>query len=151
MKITQIRQGVFETNSSSTHSITIGSSNYYIPDITKLNIQTGEYGWEIDTYYGLNYKASYALTYAVDVNPIYVDMLRDVILDAIPNCIITYNGLEYDEFFDKVNNDKDYFWELGYIDHQSFDDVEFIFNSYDNLYNFLFSNNSYFKTDNDNH
>ena len=149
MKITQIRQGVFETNSSSTHSITIGSSNYYIPDITKLNIQTGEYGWEIETYYDLNNKASYALTYAVYVNPLYIDMLRDVILDAIPNCIITYNGLEYDEFLEKVNN-ADYF-ELGYIDHQSFDDVGYVFNSYDNLYNFLFSTDSYFETDNDNH
>ena len=48
----QIRQGVFETNSSSTHSMCIHPGNKYVPNMSKLKIETGEFGWEEETYYG---------------------------------------------------------------------------------------------------
>lgn len=72
---TVTRHGVFETNSSSTHSLGI---RMCVPH--KLNDQQiqwshipveagvcrvwpGEFGWEVETYYDAPTKASYALTY----------------------------------------------------------------------------------------
>lgn len=46
----QIRKGVFETNSSSTHSIVISKQQPQIPAGTKIVFQTGEFGWENDCY-----------------------------------------------------------------------------------------------------
>ena len=47
----KIRSNVFETNSSSTHSITVGenkSGEYNILPITVKPAWCGEFGWELD-------------------------------------------------------------------------------------------------------
>lgn len=43
------RHGVFETNSSSTHSISIGSNKPEYPDFKgeEITLEQGEFGWEI--------------------------------------------------------------------------------------------------------
>lgn len=55
----QIRKGVFETNSSSTHSICISRAEAKIPTGQTVRFCWGEYGWENDTVYDT---ASYLYT-----------------------------------------------------------------------------------------
>lgn len=57
----QIRRGVFETNSSSTHAINIYCANQYnVPK--SFNVRPGEFGWENETYYYPEDKVSYLYT-----------------------------------------------------------------------------------------
>ena len=57
----QIRQNVFETNSSSTHSICI-SKNAELTIPKTLHFAFGEFGWECDTLDCIAEKASYLYT-----------------------------------------------------------------------------------------
>ena len=146
MKI-QIRQGVFETNSSSTHSMCIHPGNKYVPNMSKLEIETGEFGWEEETYYGMDDKLSYALTYALGGNSNkYIEMLNEVLTDNMPDTDITYDGMSYEELLDL-----DVSADFGFIDHQSLDEASEMFLSKSNLEDFIFGRDSYFETDNDNH
>ena len=145
----QIRQGVFETNSSSTHSVTIIEGSHFVPYYEKLNIETGEYGWEIETYTNIEDKLSYALTFALNrVDLDLFEMLHSVLEEWMPNTIINYEGLAYEEVENDFNNDC---IETGYIDHGSYDEAASIFKSKDTLEDFIFGTDSYFETDNDNH
>ena len=59
----QIRNNVFETNSSSTHSITVVSFNKDMLDIPKsITFEFGEYGWEYEMYNNTSEKAAYLWT-----------------------------------------------------------------------------------------
>lgn len=61
MKVT-IRKGVFETNSSSVHTITIKkNSKRNYPE--ELVFEAGEFGWERETYDSPTMKASYLYTF----------------------------------------------------------------------------------------
>jgi hypothetical protein len=63
----KIRIGMFETNSSSCHSIVIGckTPNQKLGDENGvITIEPDEFGWEIETYDDARTKASYCLTYA---------------------------------------------------------------------------------------
>lgn len=146
----QIRQGVFETNSSSTHSMCIHPGSKYVPNMSKLEIKTGEFGWEEETYDRMADKLSYALTYALGGNSNkYIEMLNEVLTDNMPDTDITYNGMPYEELLemDVYRDDVDF----GYIDHQSLDEASEMFLSKNNLEDFIFGRDSYFITDNDNH
>ena len=56
----KIRRGTFETNSSSTHAICITKSDVKKCDLSKnVTFTHGEFGWEVEEYYGLWEKASY--------------------------------------------------------------------------------------------
>ena len=146
----QIRQGVFETNSSSTHSMCIYPGNKYVPNMSKLEIETGEFGWEEETYYGMGDKLSYALTYALGSNSNkYIEMLNEMLTDNMPDTDITYDGMSYEELLemDVSRDDVDF----GFIDHQSLDEASEMFLSRNNLEDFIFGRDSYFETDNDNH
>ena len=59
-----IRKGVFETNSSSTHSIVIAREGTQPSD--EIEFRIGEYGWENRELWGPNEKASYIYTLACD-------------------------------------------------------------------------------------
>lgn len=57
------RRFVFETNSSSSHSISIVSGDYipdkiYVDETGTCNIFPGEFGWEIEDFYDAASKAS---------------------------------------------------------------------------------------------
>lgn len=66
---TVTRHSVFETNSSSSHSISIDPAMDFIPDRLPMgsdgiiDIYPGEFGWGVDYYYDAITKASYALTW----------------------------------------------------------------------------------------
>lgn len=145
----QIRQSVFETNSSSTHSVTIGYGNHFVPYYEELDIVTDEFGWGECTYTNLEDKLSYALTFALQsaYDKKNFEMLNDLLVERMPECLITYEGMEYKELLDSDWDDMD----LGYIDHQSVEEASKIFNSEEDLEDFIFSTDSYFETDNDNH
>lgn len=70
----QIRRGVFETNSSSTHSVTVDHSkglspNYlYVSDDGYVHAEFGEFGWEVWDYTDQETRLSYLLTMARCLN-----------------------------------------------------------------------------------
>lgn len=149
-----IRQGVFETNSSSTHSITLGPNNDSIMDTLPLDFQGnvvllgGEFGWEICNYKDANSKASYAAIYALDWSGAkseeFVKTLKDTIVDQ--------TGCK-DVIFDfSTDWSVDMHETTSYIDHQSVEDndLDYLFEDPELLRNFIFNKNSVLRTDNDN-
>ena len=66
----QIRNGVFETNSSSTHSVSVrcgkGLQQNWMPvgNDGYIHASLDEFGWEIETYRDQDAKLSYLLTMA---------------------------------------------------------------------------------------
>jgi hypothetical protein len=138
----KIREGVFETNSSSTHSVVIAKGSEQ--DLTQLptldingnlQIEPGEYGWEVVEYNSVEDKLSYAATYALNYGDI--DILTELLK-------------EYTGAFEINYIDGGYYYDKGYIDHQSVDEAASIFENKESLINFLFNPGSYFETDNDN-
>ena len=134
----KIRHSVFETNSSSTHSLSIAPERGGIkwdtlhPDEAGfIQIYEGEFGWEWETFHDPNSKASYAMTYAKG-NVELLGMLTQVISE---HCNAPVN----------LNIDNS-----GYIDHQSHDVAGDAFVDKDTLKRFIFDSTSYVKTGNDN-
>lgn len=133
-----IRVGVFETNSSSTHSISIVANSSGILDSLLPNeedaifLTGGEFGWEWQKYNDALTKANYC---AVDAQDDYAKscMLVDVISE--------HTGVK------KVILQVD---SNGYIDHQSVGTTNEIFESSDKLKHFIFDKNSWLFTGNDN-
>lgn len=77
----KIRKGVFETNSSSSHSICIDDKTFIldtlIPDADGvITIKAGQFGWEWKKYNDAKAKASYCLT-----GTLYVED-RQIALDS---------------------------------------------------------------------
>lgn len=138
-----IRHNVFETNSSSTHSISINSTTELYDSITPdsngvITLTGGEFGWEWQQYNDALTKANYC---AVDSygNGDLEKMLRDVIME--------HTGAK-DVVFDLTT---DYRQDnYSYIDHQSVGTSHPAFSSSDNLKNFIFNPKSYLFTGNDN-
>ena len=136
-----IRKSVFETNSSSTHSISLGSGNFKISDKSfgvggVIYIYPGEFGWEVEKHDDIWTKASYALTWARANGVIYATMLREVI-EKVTKCRVGFVPI--------APND----W--GYIDHQSEGVGAQVFKNKKTLTNFIFNSESVLYTDNDNH
>jgi hypothetical protein len=148
----KIRRGVFETNSSSTHSITLSNDSVikdriHINDNNECIIYTGKFGWEVESYNDSATKASYALTYAANIgNP----EKRYELLEMLKESIKMEVGIDVSVIFDIDTESNEYFAN-GYIDHQSFDVAEDVFFDVETLHKFIFDRNSVLNTDNDNH
>ena len=152
----QIRKGFFETNSSSTHSITLG-------DVDKMSICTllrpnidgvvmidggSEFGWEQDIYRDSMAKSSYVWIIIRDWSePTDIfspdSKSKEERLKMFENVIKNQTGCREIIYFD----------DSGYIDHQSVegDECGWLFESEEVLRNFIFNKNSILETDNDNH
>lgn len=142
----KIRKGVFETNSSSTHSISIAVGNNeglldtIVPNEDGVIVLTGgEFGWEIEEYNDAITKANYC---AIDQlnNDERVEMLKRVIKEQTGAKMVT----------SIISDD----WDNGdysYIDHQSVGTSDEAFESEEKLREFIFNKNSILYTDNDNH
>lgn len=143
-----IRHGVFETNSSSSHSISIArGANIY--ETLKVDIhgcvriKPGEFGWDEERFYEPEDKASYAMAYAANQpSRDCFEMLEEVIKE--------HTGCKT-VIFDKVKTEGERSPDYGYIDHQSDDVCMDAFASKETLKEFLFNPDSYVETDNDNH
>ena len=120
-----IRKGVFETNSSSSHSIAIATEDKeFVLDTIYPNqdgiivINGDEYGWEWFKHNDAETKASYAAQSFVNDDD-SLDILKEVIMEQTGATEIIFSGLSE-----------------GYIDHESYGIVpktsrelkDFIFN-----------------------
>ena len=142
---TQIRESVFETNSSSTHSLSISSVGglyqtlRHSDGIISVPLGFYEFGWEQETYYDAESKLAYLLIYVRDWSngkqKEFFEILKEVV-EKQTGCTL----------IDNENED-------GYIDHQSVEDCDlhYMFHEPELIRQFIFNPNSYLETDNDNH
>ena len=159
-----IRQSVFETNSSSTHSVCIHrknltcDSNIRVQSDNCVHVNLGEFGWEFEVYCSAKEKLSYILTLLTEVNGInhwcdtqtykHQELMDEICnLDewsTIKKCVCSHCNCE-DLIVDSFN---------GYIDHQSYEDYRSVQDFLDDygitLEEFIFSSNVELNTGNDN-
>ena len=143
---TQIRHGVFETNSSSTHAICISKnrdiSKLEFPDV--VSFTHGEFGWENGTLRDVWNKASYL--YEAIIGTYGNDSVDDK-LEHIKE-ILKNQGIACD--FEPCSDD---IWDDGYIDHVGTDDMcnwlQTMMNDEDVLLEYLFGD-AFVVTGNDN-
>lgn len=155
----QIRRSLFETNSSSTHAITIAnnSEDDFKNNLPKvLELELGEFGWEYDRYQTIFERASYLFT-AIVYNG-WVEEYMPKLVDTLKKWDVE---VEYPKL-KRVQSEYDknyYYWvieskpdEYFYIDHggELKDFLEDIFNDETLLMNYLFSPESFIATGNDN-
>ena len=142
----KIRYGMFETNSSSTHTIIV-TDNATEPG-NLVDFAIGEFGWERDTLCTIDEKASYLYTMACycrneDVYPILHDMLSMYGVEC--SCSVPARFKQYKDY-DYLDN--------GYVDHGTDGDAyEFVDRMLSDEYaliKFLFSDESFIITGNDN-
>lgn len=142
----QIRQYVFETNSSSTHAICISKdhdiSNLKLPDTVAFT--HGEFGWECEKLRSIWEKASYLYEAILGT---YRDADPEEKLEHIKEALNKY-GIVCD--FEPSSDD---IWDNGYIDHVGEDDMpewlENMTNDEDALLTYLFGD-AFVITGNDN-
>jgi hypothetical protein len=108
-----------------------------------VRIEPREFGWEQETYYEPEEKASYAMAFAAESSRSgeFFGMLEEVIKEHT-GC----NTVIFDKEEDGGKSP-----DFGYIDHQSQDVCAKAFESKEALKEFLFNPESYVETDNDNH
>ena len=156
------RHGVFETNSSSTHSLTLSPTMDDMVESPVLDhesamgfvtICSGEYGWAYETFSSFHEKASYLYTDAMIGEDDSVDQNNEYYrntnlkLKMIADSIKEYTGLGV--VFTKEEGSS--YYPFGYIDHQSHGVCSQVWEEgVDGVTRFLFSMNSSFETDNDN-
>jgi hypothetical protein len=150
----QIRKGVFETNSSSTHSICIAKeAELTIPK--SLHFDFGEFGWECDTLRSLGEKATYLYTGLIaekrkdDAEKIF-ELLRSKGIEVtaeepiFENRSYTNSEGKLVEYTSSENT--------GYVDHSDelTDFLNAVCEDENKLMNYLFSDLSFIITGNDN-
>lgn len=160
-----IRKGVFETNSSSTHSVSISGGPGAVMEVPLLaedgylDIRTGEYGWERAWYSEVDSRLGYATTcilnYAYDIFPSFLEMVKEV--TGAKGIRVNGEIIESIEQMEEIAKEKEKergcYYAFGYIDHQSVeggDDILGVVYDPIRLKQFLFNQGSHFETDNDN-
>lgn len=151
----KIRKSVFETNSSSSHSLTLSSNELAAQPFTKdvlrageITLYKGEYGWEWYRYYSTEAKLNYLLTqlFSGDIpngSPRQVTQeLRDEDLRFDMLCKVVKDHTGVDVLVAPSSS--------GYIDHDSVGVGLEAFDSEDKLRSLLFSEENYIETGNDN-
>ena len=144
-----IRNSVFETNSSSCHSISIGKSDVYdsiTPDKNGLIVlEPMEFGWEQERYDDPYTKLVYLWIYIKD----WSGKEEDDFMETYQRVVCEHTGASR-VIMNKGNNE---WYPHGYIDHQSVEDRNYhhLFYSDQTLKQFLFDPESWLVTDNDNH
>ena len=146
----QVRRGLFETNSSSTHSIVIGNNgeDIYANLPEEVYFGGGEFGWEHEEYRDTQSKADYLYTVIVKLH----------LLEAIPYITETLKkwgiNAKFQELVEKTswggNTYKD-FSNFCYVDHAYNAEglVKEILKDEALLMNYLFSYGSFIETGND--
>lgn len=156
----QIRLGLWETNSSSTHTVyftsgdtqeDISELDKYIQDDGYLHIEFGEFGWEIKSYTDAYTKLQYALTMVVETECRYRPILNgdatiifeetdgfkavDSLIARVLDCagVIVDSNMKIDTYYSSWNEGVTMLGidHDGYIDHQSSTD------DYNSLQDFL--------------
>lgn len=172
MKI-QVRRNIFETNSSSTHTLSIIKEDKDIKYPKSVIFTKGYFGWEDDEYTNTYSKASYLweiIRFAADIDRDYCTnnkfLTYEEYIQRVKNILDRHNikyEFEYDTIIEKAStyNNKITYKEYvnqyddvddGYIDHVSecADFINFVTSKDEYLLNFLFSDKSFIVTGNDN-
>lgn len=140
-----IRHNIFETNSSSTHSISIaedsdGILDTIIPDEDgNIVLNGGEFGWSWDAINDSLTKLNYCAIDQVGAINNKLDLLKQVVCDhtGAKDVIINFStDYQYPKY--------------SYIDHQSVGTSLSAFDSAESLKQFIFNPKSYLFTGNDN-
>ncbi len=146
-----IRNSVFETNSSSCHSISIGESDVYdsvIPDENgDIILEPMEFGWEQERYNDPYTKMVYMWIYIND----WSGWNEDEFMETFQRVVCGHTGASSVIMVADENAPE---WRRsGYIDHQSVESNDYHHLFYDDnlLKQFLFDSDSWLVTDNDNH
>ena len=174
----QIRNSVFETNSSSTHSVSVSykNSNYYSRNCledhidysdNRVHVNFGEFGWEMASYYSPYKKLQYIVTMLVETegrNILSVDDLFETEGFKLINDAVAYycncNGIYIDDemkmkYYEWDGKKHFYLDHEGYIDHQSHEDYKCVQDFLDDygvdVEKFIFDDGVCVITDNDNH
>ena len=158
-----IREGVFETNSSSTHAIALNPKScskyeakfYVVNSENKIQVRLGRYGWGYEVLYSSDEKLSYIMTMLVlNLIDFGCSTLEDV-----------YDSEMFKEFHDEIVKNTDYagieiidvdpnHLDTGefYIDHQSYygNYKKFLEDYNLTLFEYLFNSQYFVITDNDN-
>lgn len=142
----QVRQGVFETNSSSTHAICISkdhdTSKLTLPD--SVSFEHGEFGWECEKLRSVWEKASYLYEAILGT---YYENGSEEKLNHLTE-ILNKHGIECN--FEPSSSK---YWDDGYIDHVRADEMpewlENMTNDDDALLTYLFGD-AFVITGNDN-
>lgn len=152
----QIRQGVFETNSSSIHAIAIATDTKYpLPDI--IEFRFGDFGWEFDKLTSRKERANYLYTCLAYVDK---DKLKEY-LQFISTTLKSHGiSVYFEDFrlrpFTWYTDDKVEFYlepaNDAYVDHgdEAREFVEAVCSDEKLLLDYLFSDKSYVLTGNDN-
>lgn len=142
-----IRKGVFETNSSSCHSLSIDNNadvldTLYPNEEGNIILEGGEFGCEIKNYNDAYTKANYALLIAIrNYFDGDIEYLNDnVKYQMLKDVIETQTGGKLKLNIEKLSN--------SYIDHQSSDNNE-MFHNEEHLKMFIFNPKSVLYIDND--
>jgi hypothetical protein len=139
-----IRQNCFETNSSSTHSLCIGTLENWDTIIPNENneviLEGGEFGWQWEKFNDALTKANYCAVAFLDSES-YLEMLKEVIMEhtGCKEIVILAELDNYESPYD------------SYIDHQSINEAADSIYSKEDLRNFIFNPNSVLIIDHDNH
>ena len=126
----QIRRSVFETNSSSMHSLTVTPngkmSNLVVDEYeNKVITEFGEFGWGYDSYCDATTKLSYLMTMIIELNSDCMSLdefyeLEDFkrvndVVSSHCNC----EGIRVESNLDKCSWSESYNDHDGYIDHHA--------------------------------
>jgi len=127
---TQTRLGIFETNSSSTHSFTINydANNKKVNDAFEITLGAGEYGWEWRRITDWLSKADYAYILLYSQY-----RYEDNVEDDISELQNRFTKIIHQKFPEVEIN----FVDIGYIDHAS-DHFDPELNDDKALFNFIF-------------
>ena len=153
----QIRLNVFETNSSSSHSLTLtqgdlAPSPFDADSLRRGIVEVGmsEYGWEWKRYYTTRNKLSYLLTQVMSRQDSVPEGANEEVTRALcekhPELAMLVRVVK-----DHTGCDLQFIaGSSGYIDHDSEGEGMELFRSEEKLKQFLFSTSSYIQTGNDN-
>ena len=149
----RIREGVFETNSSSSHDLTISRDGELNLTFSKetlrngvFNASTGDYGWEWHRYYLPEGKINYLVTGLFARENIDEDQDMEELKESNPNFAMLCDVVEKQTGVKLTVRA----YEDSHIDHESSYEWQGAFENEETLRNFLFSPNSFVQTGNDN-
>lgn len=137
-----IRQTIFETNSSSTHTISISrnfdATKYQFPKT--LVFQGGEFGWEVEIYDDVESRCRYLYTALCSI---YEGNKLEEKKKYIENVLQKYGVVAAFAKFE--------YYDDGYIDHYdgTIGLINYVFENENNLLNYLFGDTLIY-TSNDN-
>lgn len=160
----QIRRNVFETNSSSMHSLTVtpnGNMDNLIVDEyeNKVITEFGEFGWGYDSYCDAATKLSYLMTMIIELNrdcSSLEDFYELADFKRVSKVVSSHchcDGIKVVSNIGKCSWNDNYNDHDGYVDHQSVCSIDSLLSDYGEctIEEFIFDTGVVLTIDNDNH